>query len=456
MSHKSNKKHHPYCLNCHYPLSEFDKNCSQCGQKPTDGKTTMHDLLHEIVHTLFHLDGKFFWTLKHLFVPGKLTLEFFKGHHKRYAHPIQLFLVLGALAFGTIVSKTQQAEDGINKTIEQRKAAIYRERLLEDLKKTHLMMAPQYSTAQRKVLETAFVKFKNNLFVEDTITSIKVDAIGLNVNFNSTKEIADSTKIDSVINKNVENAIENEKTEAQNSHTDNFIEGFKEGFKDGKKAQKDSLGFSKQIENVVNEAINQKKNNRADDPYYIRKDSSKLFTFINVGSRGTYDTIKIPDEELLEMEMDSILKKYKVEGFWNKLDAKQNIKLRRDGGSLFHKYMGKLIWVTLFLIPVLALVFSLIYRRQKKYYVEHVVFLLHYNTTLFVGLILMFWIFPYWHSIVGWFFVWAAIHFFLALKFYYKQSKRKTFLKYTIITFSYLTLAMMGLVLTLVISFFLF
>ena len=44
MSSKYHGKYHPYCLNCHYPISEFDKNCSQCGQKPTDGKTTMHDL----------------------------------------------------------------------------------------------------------------------------------------------------------------------------------------------------------------------------------------------------------------------------------------------------------------------------------------------------------------------------------------------------------------------------
>ena len=57
MSSKYHGKHHPYCLNCYYPISEFDKNCSQCGQKPTDGKTTMHDLLHEFIYTLFYLEG---------------------------------------------------------------------------------------------------------------------------------------------------------------------------------------------------------------------------------------------------------------------------------------------------------------------------------------------------------------------------------------------------------------
>jgi hypothetical protein len=167
MSHKSNKKLHPYCLNCHYPLSEFDKNCSQCGQKPTDGKITLHDLMHEFVHTLFHLDGKFFWTLKHLFVPGRLTLEFFKGHHKRYAHPVQLFLVLGALTFGTVVSKTHEAEEQIVKSIDKRKESILREKYLIELRKTHFGIASNYSKEQSRILDTAFVKFRNGEYDEE-------------------------------------------------------------------------------------------------------------------------------------------------------------------------------------------------------------------------------------------------------------------------------------------------
>ena len=110
MSHKHDKAHIPYCLNCHYPLAEYDSFCPNCGQKPTDGKTTMHDLGHEFMHSTFHLDGKLFTTLRHIFVPGKLTIEFFKGHHKRYAHPIQLFLVLGALVFGMVSSSLSQFE----------------------------------------------------------------------------------------------------------------------------------------------------------------------------------------------------------------------------------------------------------------------------------------------------------------------------------------------------------
>jgi Protein of unknown function (DUF3667) len=458
MSHKSNKKLHPYCLNCHYPLSEFDKNCNQCGQKPTDGKTTMHDLMHEFVHTLFHLDGKFFWTLKHLFIPAKLTQEFFKGHHKRYAHPIQLFLVLGALAFSTIVAKTKQAEEGINAMIEKKKEKIYKQHVLEDLKKTHLALAPQYSMAQNRILDTAFVRFKKGDFISDTSKneSIRVKEIGLSINFVKEKDKekkGKDEKSDEPYNESEskDDEASNPKDSLNKGPVDEFFRGVKDGFKNGEKEAQKERTERKEREDSA------KQINYNNDPYYIEKDSTKLFGFINTGRlRGSYDTIKIPDEEMMTMDVDSIIKKYKIEGFWNKLDAKQNIKLKRAGGSLFHQYMGKLIWVTLFLIPILALVFLLVYRRQKKYYVEHVVFLLHYNTTLFVGIILTFWIFPFWNGIAGVFFLWAAIHFFLALKFYYNQSKIKTFLKYSIITFTYFMLACFGLILMLVISFFSF
>jgi hypothetical protein len=463
MSHKSNKKLHPYCLNCHYPLSEFDKNCSQCGQKPTDGKTTLHDLLHEIVHTLFHLDGKFFWTLKHLFVPGKLTTEFFKGHHKRYAHPVQLFLVLGALAFGTIVSRTYKAEEKINKSIEENKKSIYREQMLEKLKITHFELAPQYSASQKRILDSAFVHFKNQEWRDSSKGINQVNINDAGISFSSKN---DDKKVEKDDEKDAEN-VKNEdiaNTDSSNIETDtietsdvkDFMSGFKSSFKKGQKEGKEDVNSLKsEVDNIVKKALNGK-SIISTDPYDINKDSSRLFSFISWGGDEGYSKIKISNQELYEGNEDSIIEKYKIEGFWNILHAKQNLKIKKNGDDLFHQFMSKLIWVTLFLIPVLALIFLVLYRRQKKYYVEHVVFLLHYNTTLFVGIILTFLIFPLWHGVAGLFFIWATLHFFLSIKFYYQQGKRKTFLKFLIITFSYFILAMIAFVLSLLISFFIF
>lgn len=94
-----------YCHNCHYPLPPQAKYCPQCSQKYTDGRETFGHMIHEVIHTKFHLDSTFFNTLRYIFIPGKLTEEFFKGKHKRYAHPIRLFLVLGVLCFALIQGK---------------------------------------------------------------------------------------------------------------------------------------------------------------------------------------------------------------------------------------------------------------------------------------------------------------------------------------------------------------
>ena len=91
-----------YCYNCAYPLQKKANYCSNCGQKNTDGRLSLQSFLGVILSTIFNLESKFFKTARHIFIPGKLTLEFFKGRHKRYFHPVRLFIV-AALFLITII-----------------------------------------------------------------------------------------------------------------------------------------------------------------------------------------------------------------------------------------------------------------------------------------------------------------------------------------------------------------
>ena len=545
MSHKRSKQHHPYCLNCHYPLSEFDKNCSQCGQKPTDGRTTMHDLLHEFIHTLFHLDGKFFWTLKHLFVPGKLTIEFFKGHHKRYAHPIQLFLVLGALTFSAVVSRSHKAEEAIQKRTEEKKAQLVRYNYLTKLKKISLDLRGKMDDKARKnVVDSLFLEMKEADFsskeidsddkkdfseVEkngtpeeqfmagyNSVPSKKADSKKGNVGSSAAKKeeskrsdfvasIEDGIKDAAKANPNVKidddstskkdeyseeeflgglvkvktkksdseksnsgsSAAKKAESKRSNNDSDSTNEKkgakkegtFKEGFSEGWDSYSEENSESKKgnietnVEKIVAEAL-KRKDYLKSDIYHLDEDSTQLNAFVNMGD-DEKSMMKVPTREIFDLTTDSIIKKYKITNFISKLTVKQYIKVIRDGDSMFHSFMGKLIWVTLLLIPILALFFLLIYRRSKKFYVEHVVFLLHYNTTLFVGLILTFYIYDYWTPIIGWFFLWAAIHFFFSLKNFYRQGFGKTFLKFFILFNVYFFLALFVGTLSIVASFFL-
>lgn len=88
-----------YCLNCNELLTENAWYCHQCGQKCTDGRISIVELFREFFEAVFDIDSRFFKTLRHLFIPGKLTNEYFIGRRKKYVHPLRLFLVTGIIFF---------------------------------------------------------------------------------------------------------------------------------------------------------------------------------------------------------------------------------------------------------------------------------------------------------------------------------------------------------------------
>lgn len=93
---------HQQCLNCEQPLAEGAKYCYGCGQKVTDGRVTMKELFREFLDSVFNIDTKFFRTLGNLFIPGKLTVEYFSGKHKSFLQPIRLFLIVTILLIASI------------------------------------------------------------------------------------------------------------------------------------------------------------------------------------------------------------------------------------------------------------------------------------------------------------------------------------------------------------------
>jgi len=81
------------CRNCNDPITQNAKYCSSCGQKNTDGRVSIGSFFSVFFSTIFNIESKFFQTMRHIFVPGKLTVEYFKGRHKRYFHPVRFFIV---------------------------------------------------------------------------------------------------------------------------------------------------------------------------------------------------------------------------------------------------------------------------------------------------------------------------------------------------------------------------
>jgi hypothetical protein len=85
------------CLNCQSAVS--GAYCGQCGQK-THVHRTLRGFGHDILHGVFHFDGKIWRTVPMLLLnPGHLTRRYIHGERARFVSPIALFLFCVFLTF---------------------------------------------------------------------------------------------------------------------------------------------------------------------------------------------------------------------------------------------------------------------------------------------------------------------------------------------------------------------
>lgn len=447
----------------------------------------MHDLLHEFFHTFWHLDGKFFQTLHHLLIPGKLTTEFFKGHLKRYAHPIQLFLVLGAFAFGMLASRMAETEEKAEASIEKSRDSYKRKDFLRQLDSArHALIPPQYADSKMQLLSDSLMfkmiypkgidydmeelqkqtsdvldaEFNKRYGVNPKKNRIKVggkkdsSALSISINYedDDVKDRRDEFK-DSLLTALIEfekRPIEVHITERVDSlkkqkDKDGGLKDIVDDFNKGYKIGGEETANKKLLEKIRPMIEAQKRTQKLKEAIQIREDTNSM------GFLGR--TIRVPTRDVYELTPDSILEKYKVTGFWYKTGFKQSIKAIQNPGGLIHFYMGKLFWATVTMLPALALFLSLMYWRRKRFYVEHVVFLIHFNTAAFLVLIPSLFLSKYSDAILPVYGLWFCVHFIASLKAYYRQSWRKTLFKTFIIGISYFFIALIFVVIGALIGF---
>ena len=90
------------CLNCGAAL--VGPYCHACGQKGHVHRT-LHGFGHDLLHSVFHFEGKIWRTLPMLaWRPGELTRRYIAGERARFVSPIALFLFSVFLMFGVFSS----------------------------------------------------------------------------------------------------------------------------------------------------------------------------------------------------------------------------------------------------------------------------------------------------------------------------------------------------------------
>lgn len=86
-----------FCKNCDHL---FDGDfCPECGQGSHEHRVDFHYFIHDIPHSVFHVDGIFFSTFRKMFTkPGVVISEFLKGKRIRYFRPFAYVMVMTAIS----------------------------------------------------------------------------------------------------------------------------------------------------------------------------------------------------------------------------------------------------------------------------------------------------------------------------------------------------------------------
>ena len=167
--------------------------------------------------------------------------------------------------------------------------------------------------------------------------------------------------------------------------------------------------------------------------------------------------LKIAAVDVFSLDGKALVEKYEIEGFWTQIMAKQVIHFLHDQTGFSRQVFNNFPLMLLGMIPFLALFMKLLYIRQKRFYIEHLVFNFHHHAFMFFLLSLLF-LLPevYLETVILYGLIAVLIFLLWAMKWYYSQGFGKTFIKYLLFNFFYLFSFVIMLAITFIISFLLF
>lgn len=288
-----------YCSNCFSPLPYKAEFCPHCGQKSSNGKVTMGFLLRKLWNTTFHLEGKFFRSAWQLFVPGLVTMEFFKGKQNRYPHPMRLFFIT---MFFFLFFFNHLMKSGGSKT----KSAIY-----------------SYDTEGKVKGDT-----------------IRTDGESLYARLEHYVEMEQfASDYDSM------------PAEWRTPESQKMLDSFLRLYE---KRHLPSFG---------------------DD-----RDESLRNLLDTLDINLITKQIRLASVDVVRYSPEQIIAKYGIKSSFDKMAVRQGVKSIKNPNDLVNAYIGSLTWSILAQVTAMAGILGLLYWRQRRLYVEHFLFLLHFHT----------------------------------------------------------------------------
>lgn len=359
------------CKNCEKKLPKQGEFCPSCGQRDFDGRIRMRDLLAKFFANFTHLDNKFIQMSWQLFVPARVTLNYFEGKIKRYPHPFQFFFIVMFFFL--------------------------------------FMFGKLFGGAEFEPTGTSF-----NLSVGEKDTTLDLENV----------KRLQNVGLFGVLEKYTE-------TKKYRAEYDYLPEAWRTPL------------VRQALDSVVR---------RVNGPW---EDAAKYILEVeasaNPGNVPNYDTlplnfgmtsVRIAIDDLVHLTPDSIIKKYQIEAWDEKITVRQGIKSLKDPKGLITRYIGSFGWAILVLIAVMSFVLKLLYWRRGGYYVEHFIFLIHQQSGAFllitIGLVVGQYLFSlqwFWLVIMAW----IGLSLLLAMKRFYKENWAWTLTKWLFYCVLYIT-----------------
>ena len=88
---------HAACENCNTALQGH--YCHRCGQSAHNPLKHVGHAIEEVFESFWHLDGRIFRTLRDLWIPGRIALNYLNGRRVGYVQPLRLFVILTLFTF---------------------------------------------------------------------------------------------------------------------------------------------------------------------------------------------------------------------------------------------------------------------------------------------------------------------------------------------------------------------
>ncbi|HEX3008204.1 MAG TPA: DUF3667 domain-containing protein [Bacteroidales bacterium] len=103
------------CPNCDFVFAETNNYCPNCGQENHTHKLPIKHFFLEILEGTLHLDTKIFVTLRDLFIPGRITLNYNQNKRGRYVPPIRLYIFISFIFFLLLSFSFNKSDEGSTK-----------------------------------------------------------------------------------------------------------------------------------------------------------------------------------------------------------------------------------------------------------------------------------------------------------------------------------------------------